>query len=105
MMAVAHTSAVLNLFNLLPIWQLDGGRAFHSLNRPERWIVVLTLAACAYVSRDGLIILLPIVAGIRALGKPLTDEPDRGALALYVGIAIALTFMAAIATVGAAIPT
>src|SRR6202046_5291796 len=34
--AIAHTAAWLNLFNLLPIWQLDGGRGFRELSREER---------------------------------------------------------------------
>ncbi|MBV8200299.1 MAG: site-2 protease family protein, partial [Acidobacteria bacterium] len=31
--AVARFGAWINLFNLLPFWQLDGGRAFHALSR------------------------------------------------------------------------
>jgi Zn-dependent protease len=34
--AIAHTSAWLNLFNLLPVWQLDGGRGFRALTRKQR---------------------------------------------------------------------
>src|SRR2546430_11600704 len=28
--AIAHVGAYINLFNLLPVWQLDGGRGFRS---------------------------------------------------------------------------
>src|SRR3984885_6743050 len=34
--AIAHTSAWLNLFNLIPVWQLDGGRGFRALTRKQR---------------------------------------------------------------------
>ena len=34
--AIAKLGAIINLFNLLPFWQLDGARAFRSLNRSQR---------------------------------------------------------------------
>src|SRR6185436_5687170 len=34
--AIAHTGAWINLFNLLPVWQLDGSRAFAALGRAHR---------------------------------------------------------------------
>jgi Zn-dependent protease len=46
--AIAELTAFLNLFNLIPIWQLDGSRGFEALSASERWavfaIVVLTLS-------------------------------------------------------------
>src|SRR3989475_7787557 len=36
--AIAHVGAFINLFNLVPVWQLDGGRGFRALTRPQRWI-------------------------------------------------------------------
>jgi Zn-dependent protease len=36
--ALTHTGAMINLFNLMPIWGLDGDRGFKSLNRNERWL-------------------------------------------------------------------
>ena len=35
-LAVAHSTAYINLFNLIPIWTLDGGRAFRALDRKQR---------------------------------------------------------------------
>ena len=32
-LAIAQLTAFLNLFNLIPIWQLDGSRGFHALSR------------------------------------------------------------------------
>ena len=36
--AIARLAAVINLFNLIPIWQLDGGHAFRAFSRPHRWL-------------------------------------------------------------------
>ena len=42
--AVAHTGAWLNLFNLMPVWQLDGNRGFSALSASARWIVAAGFA-------------------------------------------------------------
>src|SRR5437016_2211797 len=34
--AIAHFGAWVNLFNLVPVWQLDGGRGFRALTRRQR---------------------------------------------------------------------
>src|SRR5439155_26028416 len=36
LIAIARVGAWLNLFNLIPIWQLDGGRGFNALSRAQR---------------------------------------------------------------------
>ncbi len=35
-LAVARATAMINLFNLVPVWQLDGGRGFRALDRNQR---------------------------------------------------------------------
>lgn len=42
---LARANAWLNLFNLLPVWQLDGARGFHALRRPARAVAALVFAA------------------------------------------------------------
>ncbi len=37
--------AFINLFNLLPFATLDGGRAFRSMNKNQRWLAVLGIGA------------------------------------------------------------
>lgn len=43
-LAIAELTGFLNLFNLIPIWQLDGARGFHALSRAQRWAVVSVIA-------------------------------------------------------------
>src|SRR4029077_5882568 len=46
--AIGHFGAWVNLFNLLPVWQLDGGRGFRALTRVHRWLAA-AVAASIYV--------------------------------------------------------
>ena len=64
--ALAQFGALINLFNLMPIWQLDGGRAFRSLNRPQRWLAATALATAWALTEDGLVLLIMLVAAARA---------------------------------------
>ncbi len=90
--AIAHFGAWVNLFNLLPVWQLDGGRAFNALTRIQRWIAVAALGGIWFASGEPLLVLLAIAAGARAFGEAAT-EPDRGTLSTYVGLALVLALL------------
>ena len=37
--ALARVGAWINMFNLIPIWQLDGGRGFRALTRQHRMLI------------------------------------------------------------------
>jgi Zn-dependent protease len=92
--ALARFGAWVNLFNLMPIWQLDGGRAFRSLNRPQRWLATAALATAWSITEDGLLILLTIAGVVRtAMDKP-NDKPDNTALAQYIALVAALSALA-----------
>lgn len=78
--AIAKVGAWINLFNLLPVWQLDGGRAFNALSRPQRWIAAAGLALAWVASHEGLLVLLALVAAFRAWGGsvPASEEGSKG---------------------------
>ena len=42
-MAIAELTAFINLFNLTPVWQLDGSRGFNAMTRNDRWTAVATI--------------------------------------------------------------
>ena len=92
--ALAQFGAFINLFNLLPIWQIDGGRVFRSLNRPQRWLAATALATAWAITEDGLLLLLMLVAAARTLFDKPSDRPDRGALVHYIALVAALSLLA-----------
>jgi len=103
--AIAHTGAWLNLFNLLPFWQLDGSRAFAALTRGQRLAAAAVLFGAWVLSHEGLLILLALVAAVRGWSASEPEEGDTTAFVTYVGLAVLLTILtvaAAPAATGAA---
>jgi Zn-dependent protease len=96
--AVAHTGAWLNLFNLMPVWQLDGNRGFSALSPSARWIVAAGFALAWLLTRDGMMIVLLGAAGIRALDPQAPQTADRGALGQFVFLILSLAAVFAIAS-------
>ena len=91
--AIANVTGFINLFNLVPIWQLDGGRAFTSLATLDRWIAAAILVAAWLWSGLGLLAVIALVAGWQALRKNSAPR-DSGALALYGGLVVVLAWLA-----------
>ncbi len=92
--ALAQFGAFINLFNLLPTWQIDGGRVFRGLNRPQRWLAATALATAWAITDDGLLLLLTLVVTARALFDKPSDRPDRDALVHYIALVAALSLLA-----------
>ncbi len=91
--AVARFGAWVNLFNLLPVWQLDGGRAFRALSRRQRLAAAAVLAGLWALSREGLLLLLLIAAAVQAFRRDAPETEDPIALGQYAGLAAALTLL------------
>lgn len=90
--AIARFGAWVNLFNLLPFWQLDGGRGFRALTRRQRWLAVGALAAIWLATAEPLLVLLALAGAANAFSTA-PDEPDAGALGMYVGLALVLALL------------
>jgi Zn-dependent protease len=95
--AIAGTGALINVFNLLPIGTLDGGRAFHALSRIQ--MVMATGAAVVgyFLAEDGMLLLLAIVCGFRCLGKDYGRRDSRAAVN-YVALVILLSLLSLMRT-------
>lgn len=92
-LAMAKVGAWINLFNLLPIWQLDGGRGFRALARRQRWVVLAVIALAALYTNEGMLVLLLLVAGGRTFMERGPQAPDRWALTVYAGLVLGLAWL------------
>jgi Zn-dependent protease len=98
LIAIAHVGAWINLFNLLPVWQLDGGRGFAALSRQQRGLVAGCLWLLALLGADGVLWLLAIAASFRAASKGTAPEQgDRVVLATYLLLTVGLVLLMAAA--------
>lgn len=93
--ALTHATAFMNLFNLLPIWQLDDGRGMRALSHPERAAVALAFGLAALATGDGFLLILTIVAGVRAFSGS-QGPGDRSILAQFLILVVALAALSAI---------
>lgn len=87
--AIASVGAWINLFNLTPVWQLDGARGFQALDRRQRWMAVGGIAVAWGASRQSMLIL-PLAAGIVQAMRPAAPEPDRRTLVEFLVLTGAL---------------
>jgi len=91
--AIAELTALLNLFNLIPFWQLDGSRGMHALSRAERWVVVAALGVAWYSTGLGLLFIVAAVAGWRALQREV-GPGDTRSLVTFVALVTLLSWLA-----------
>ena len=99
--AIAHTSAWINLFNLIPIWQLDGGRGFRTLTRKQRGIALGVTLVMWAVTEQTMLLLIALGAGYRLFSKDYPAEDDNGALMQYVGLMVLLAMLVVMTSGGA----
>jgi len=96
--ALARTGAVLNLFNLIPVWFFDGGQATHAFSISERVLLLLTCVGLWYYTREGLLLLIAAGAAWRVFTalssrEPIPRESDWGTFAYYAGLLVALALV------------
>lgn len=91
--AIAHVGAWINLFNLLPVWQLDGNRGFAALGRKGRLAIAAMFVAGWMIAGDGLFLLLILIAGARALSPDPPPTSERGALMEFTFLILALAIV------------
>lgn len=97
LLAIAKLGAWINLFNLLPVWQLDGGRGFRALSRRQAWLLLAVVVGMWFTTSEGLLFLIGIAALMRTFTIPPEAEPDRRAFLEFSGLVILLSAMTRIA--------
>ena len=83
-LAIVQTVGRLTLFNLTPVWQLDGSRGFHALSRAQRWLIVAAIVIAYALTREGLLVLVGLAATWRAFEKQVERANDWVAFAQFV---------------------
>src|SRR5688572_28459301 len=97
--AIAQLTGFINLFNLIPVWQLDGARGFHALSGWQRWAIVAALGVAFLLTSEGLLLLVGAVAVYRALQPAVVREPNVPAFATFLVLIAALTWLTKIPAV------
>ena len=93
--AIAQLTGFINLFNLTPIWSLDGSRGFHALDRTARWLIVGLVWAMFAITHVPMLAIVGIVGALRAFQRTTVKTHQRS-LATFVILVIALSLLAEI---------
>jgi Zn-dependent protease len=91
--AIAHTSAWLNLFNLIPIWQLDGGRGFRALTRKQRGMALGVAVAMWVMTQELMLLFIGAGALYRLFSRDYADHDDNMVLTQYIGLIVLLALL------------
>jgi Zn-dependent protease len=86
--SVASLSGTLNLFNLIPVWQLDGARGLRALSRPHRLVVAATGIVIGVALHQWMPVLVGLVAAARAFTRDVHPKGDRSMLATFVALVV-----------------
>lgn len=94
---LAHWGAWINLFNLIPVWQLDGSHAFGAMTRQHRVIAILAAAGMWAFSEDLVLLGIVGVGVFRLFTKNEPQEPDLPVLLWWCGLVGVLGLLAKVA--------
>ncbi|MFN7921601.1 MAG: hypothetical protein U0Q16_15985 [Bryobacteraceae bacterium] len=95
MLVIAHFGAVVNLFNLIPIWTLDGARATRALSRAGRIAVAVALFVSGILSGEGMFFLVALGSAWRCFTKDTAEENDTRTLIEFLGLIAVIAIIAA----------
>ena len=93
--AIAQVGAWINLFNLIPLGSLDGGRGLRSLAGLQRFGLALVCAGAWGWTHHWLPAVIGALALLRALGRDAPVEPDHPGLLRFVILVLALSALGA----------
>lgn len=97
---IAQFGGVINLFNMIPVWQLDGARGFRSLNRLQRIGICILLAGIYAATRVGFLVLVLIFGIVSCFVKSESEEADWIGFAQFAFLITALSLMCLISVPG-----
>ena len=91
--AIARAGAWINLFNLIPVWQLDGGRGFRALNRRQRAVALSAIVCMWIMTAESMLMLLTMGAAYRLFTKDAPPSGDRAILFQYAALVVSLAML------------
>lgn len=92
--AIAHTSAWINLFNLIPVPPLDGGRGFRALGNQQRLICAAVLGVVYVLTAQAFVGIIAVFAVVRGFEKRPNATQNARILIEYLGLATVLALIA-----------
>jgi Zn-dependent protease len=97
LMVIAYIGFFINLFNLLPIVPLDGGRAAAAIH-PSLWLVGLAaLAVMVFLSPNPILILILVIGGLQLWSRWRERGSEEGreyyAIAPWQRVAVGVTYV------------
>jgi len=95
--AIAHATAVMNMFNMIPVWQLDGARGLHSLTRGQRGTLLMVALGLWALTSQVMLLVIAIGLGFRMFTKDAAVDGDATGLLQYTGLLAALATVTALA--------
>jgi len=94
---LARWGAWVNLFNLIPVWQLDVAHAFKAMTRQHRIIAIVAAASMWVVSEDFWLLVVAGVGVYRLFTKDEPKEPDQPVLIWWCVLVVVLGLLCRIA--------
>ena len=91
--ALTHFAAWINLFNLIPVWQLDGSRGFAALTRANRGFILGTALVMWFFTNDGVLFLVALGCAYRLFTKDYAPAPDPPVLRKFVALIVLLAIL------------
>lgn len=93
---LARLAGWVNLFNLIPFWQLDGNRGLAALARLDRLLLAGVLLLMFLITHEGLLALILIVLAFRVFAKDAPTTGDSKTFYIFAALIIALALLAAV---------
>jgi Zn-dependent protease len=102
--ALARLGAWINLFNLLPVWGLDGAHGFRALSKQQRVIACLVILGAWLLSGEGLLLLVLLGAVVQVFTGSAPAQPHTRTLVTYAALISALAWLTTLPVPGAPVP-
>ncbi|HEY3626440.1 MAG TPA: site-2 protease family protein [Terracidiphilus sp.] len=88
--ALARTGAVLNIFNLIPVWFLDGAKAVDAMGLLERVALLAAVLGLWAYTRENICLFVAAGVGWRLFTKDKPGESDGSTWFYFVAVLFAL---------------